>query len=396
MASHPRHTTNIPARAQERNLRQRGLRSAEVAQAALDTLQQVLTLKMAAHARYPQESVLAVLLYATANASSIEDAAQNLEDAPHSNTVRLTLQGITVPTTEEPLNRALLNRPLRRLLKRPLEVACDLKYVPYWGEPDPQEKDFVWKGRALRGTTRFFVYATLYVIKKGQRLTVAVRACRKSEGLVGALKGLLQRFSEVGGQLRCLYLDRGFYSVEVLRYLQEEANVPFCLAAPLKGKKSGLGGVVRRQGPGQYAYTVRSRKHGSIAVQVAVVGRYWKGRWKKQGRVRYAFVVHRFPFALSGLFEKYRRRFGIESSYRINEKARARTTAKSAAWRLLLMGLAVLLQNLWVFLKWACVSLPRRGGRVIKHRWFTFLRMLSFVRHALERVHQVVEEVMVS
>jgi hypothetical protein len=116
---------------------------------------------MAAHARSTQESVLAVLLYAAANASSIEDAAQNLEDAPHSNTVRLTLQGTTVPTLEEPLNRALLKRPLRRLLKRPLEIACDLKYVPYWGEPAPQEKDFVWKGRALRGTTRFFVYATL-------------------------------------------------------------------------------------------------------------------------------------------------------------------------------------------------------------------------------------------
>jgi putative transposase len=128
---------------------------------------------------------------------------------------------------------------------------------------------------------------------------------------------------------------------------------------------------------------------------MTVMGRYWKGRWKKRGRVCYAFVVYRFPFALSGVFEKYRRRFGIESSDRINEKARACTTAKSAAWRLLLMELAVLLQNLWVFLKWACVSLPRRGGRVIKHRWFTFLRMLSFVRHAIERVYGVVEEVRV-
>ena len=91
-----------------------------------------------------------------------------------------------------------------------------------------------------------------------------------------------------------------------------------------------------------------------------------------------------------------RRRFGIESSYRINEKARARTTAKSAALRLLWMGLAVLLQNLWVWLLWACVSLPRRGGRVILRRRFTFYRMLAFVRHAMERVYQVVEEVRVS
>lgn len=54
------------------------------------------------------------------------------------------------------------------------------------------------------------------------------------------------------------------------------------------------------------------------------------------------------------------------------------------------------MRNLWVFLKWACVWLPRRGGRVIKHRWFTFLRMLSFLRQAIERVYRLVEEVRVS
>jgi putative transposase len=106
-------------------------------------------------------------------------------------------------------------------------------------------------------------------------------------------------------------------------------------------------------------------------------------------------VAHRFPFALSGEFEQYRRRFGMESSDRIHGKARGRPTAKRAAWRLLQMGLAVLWRNLWVFLKWACMSLPRRGGRVIKQKGFTFLRMLSFVRHAIERVYGVVEEVRV-
>jgi putative transposase len=395
MASHPRRTDSISNRATQRNLQRRGIRAPEVWQQAVTALRDTLTLQMAAPARYSRESMLAVLLHAAAHASSIEDAALSLPAAPHPNTVRLTLQGATVETVEREINHALLNRQLRRLLKRRLEVACDLKHVPYWGEPDPLEKDFVWKARALRGTTRFFVYATLYVIKHGQRFTIAVRACRKKEGLPGALQGLLQRFAALGGQMGCLYLDRGFYSVAVLRYRMEEADVPFCLAAPLKGQKNGLGALVRR-GAGQYAYTVRSQKHGSLGVQVAVAGRYWKGRWKKHGRGGYAFVVHRFPFALSGVFEKYRRRFGIESSYRVNEKARARTTAKGAALRLLLFGLAALLQNLWVLLKWACVSLPRRGGRVIKHRWFTFLRMLSFLRHAIERVYQVVEEVRVS
>ncbi len=188
MASYPRRTDSISTRATQRNLRVRKLRAREVLQVALATLWDTLTFKMAAHARYGKESVLAVLLHAAANASSIEEAAQSPEDAPHPNTVRLALQGMTVQDVESQINQALLNRQLRRLLKHPLEVACDLKYVPDWGKPDPQEKDFVWKGRACRGTTHFFVYATLYVIKKGQRFTLAIRACRQKEGLVGALK----------------------------------------------------------------------------------------------------------------------------------------------------------------------------------------------------------------
>lgn len=155
MASHPRPIDSISTRATQRNLR-----AAEVLPLGVAALWDTLTLKRAPNARYGQESLLAVLPHAAANGSSIGDAAQSLPAAPHPNTVRRTLQGMSVATVEQQINEALLNRPLRRLLRRPLEVARDLKYVPYWGEPDPQEKGFVWKGQAGRSTTRFFVYAT--------------------------------------------------------------------------------------------------------------------------------------------------------------------------------------------------------------------------------------------
>jgi putative transposase len=386
---------SIAARQSQRNLGQHGIRAAEVHTHALERLAD-FPLNRPPEARFDERSILSVLLYAAATASSVEHAARALSDAPAPNTVRNAIAPLTVPQAETQLNEAGLTRPVRRLLKHPREVAIDLKQVPYDGKPQAGEEDFVWHLQAREGTTRFFVYATLYVIKKNQRFTLAVRACRRSEGLKGAVQWLVQRFFALGGQVCCLYLDRGFYSVEVLRYLQEEADVPFCMAAPQKGKKDGLAALVERAGVGQHAYTVHSPEHGSMAVTVAVVGKYLNGRWQKHGRARYAFVVHRYPFARSGLFEKYRRRFGIESSYRLNEKGRARTTAKRAALRLLLMGLAVLLQNLWVLPQWACVSVPRRGGRLVKHRWFTFVRMLSFLRHAIERVYQVVEEVIVS
>ena len=52
------------------------------------------------------------------------------------------------------------------------------------------------------------------------------------------------------------------------------------------------------------------------------------------------------------MFEEYRRRFAIETSYRQMNTMRARTTSTSVALRLLLVAVAFLLLNLWSYIKW--------------------------------------------
>lgn len=59
----------------------------------------------------------------------------------------------------------------------------------------------------------------------------------------------------------------------------------------------------------------------------------------------------------------YRKRFGIESSYRQLHQGRARTSTHRPEVRLLYVGLALVLRNIWVWLHWAVLSSPRRGGR---------------------------------
>lgn len=170
------------------------------------------------------------------------------------------------------------------LLRHPLELAIDLKLIPYYGQAQPGQDGFLLRGPAKRGTTTFFGYASIYVIKKNKRFTLVLAAVRRSEGLVGVLQRLLERFFRLGGQIRCLYLDRQFYSVEVLRFLIEEKDIPLVMAVPQKGKTGGIKGLITRKGPGLFPYTVRSPKNGEITVEVAVVGKYLKGHWGKHGR----------------------------------------------------------------------------------------------------------------
>jgi len=55
----------------------------------------------------------------------------------------------------------------------------------------------------------------------------------------------------------------------------------------------------------------------------------------------------------------YRRRFGIETSYRQQNEGKGRTTAKDVCYRLLLVGLALLLRQAWV---WLTGQIARQRG----------------------------------
>ncbi len=84
-----------------------------------------------------------------------------------------------------------------------------------------------------------------------------------------------------------------------------------------------------------------------------VAVRYWKGKHKKHG-ARYLFfaVIGTCRSSILSVAEEYRHRFGIEASYRLMNQVRAKTTTKSQQVILLLVAIALLVKNIWVWFKW--------------------------------------------
>src|SRR5215216_2227966 len=177
--------------------------------------------------------LLAVVFCACARLCSVFAAAKGLLAAPAPETVRKALPA-SLPEQDElerRLNRALaqdLPKPLRRRKQR---LAADLILIPYHGQPY-EDEDEVYRGQAKSGTTHFHAYATLYLVYRGQRFTLALTAVRKGE----PLQRVLQRASRLGVRPQLLLLDRGFCSVDVIRYLQA-ARYPFLMPLPLRGLK---------------------------------------------------------------------------------------------------------------------------------------------------------------
>src|SRR5918998_5810266 len=177
-----------------------------------------------------------LLLAAAARITSLSDACQRLDDTPSDETARKALLA-TLPdyaVLQRQLNAALAGHLPKALRKRPQLLAVDLTLIPYHGQPfhDPDE---VYRGQAKDGTSHSHAYATAYVVRKGQRYTVALTGVAKGEPLKDVVQRLLRQAAGVGIRPRLLLLDRGFYSVAVVRYLRA-ARYPFLMPVVCHGR----------------------------------------------------------------------------------------------------------------------------------------------------------------
>src|SRR5271157_4999265 len=93
--------------------------------------------------------------------------------------------------------------------------------------------------------------------------------------------------------------------------------------------------------------------------------------------------------------ETYRQRFGIETTYRELHQARIRTSTRYPEQRLLYVGIALILRNVWVWLHQMVLARPRRGGREIRLDLLRFRRMLLWLTHVVEGTLGVRDSVIV-
>jgi putative transposase len=80
-----------------------------------------------------------------------------------------------------------------------------------------------------------------------------------------------------------------------------------------------------------------------------------------------------------------RARFGIETSYRQMNQAKVTTTTRNPLVRLFLVGVALILRNVWVGLHWDLLSAPRKGGREVRLDRLRFKTLLLWLLHAAEK-----------
>lgn len=336
------------------------------------------------------------LLGVTAGRQTLETVCQDLSGAPTADTVRSHLnEELTIerlPELEESLNAALAANLPPRLFSKPQRVAIDFHDQPYYGRAEQDQAKWV-RARAKDGTTRFLRIATAYLIHHGMRLTLSLHFVLPEDTTRDVLKTLLGRIVALGVPIGCLLLDKGFSGIAVMQYI-EERHLPAIIACPIRGKKKPTPSATHAlcQGRKSYrtAYTF-SNSRTSFTAPLAVCRVFTTAR--RTGRMQrraswLVFIVigtdleHVSP---RGVRRLYRKRFGVETSYRCSRQVRGWTTSQNAAYRFVLIALSFFMVNVWVHLCWLYTQVPRRGGRYLDTKRLKLKRCAKFIMQALEQ-----------
>jgi hypothetical protein len=321
--------------------------------------------------------LLNILFFAVSRITSIFAACRNLGTVPTQQTVFNALVA-TLPEEEEltrRLNAALADDLPKALRKRSQIMAMDLTLLPYHGEPfrDPRE---IYRGQPKSGTTHFHAYATCYVVLRGHRFTLALMPVKYGEPMEDVVARLLRRVRQIGVECRLLLLDRGFYSVAVIRYLQA-ARCPFLMPVAHRGRKPKDGDVAgstraftrwKHSGYAEYMLRAADQTHWAKSATVRICVSHKSEASARKRRHRKTLVYGFWGFRPPGtrwIRETYRRRFGIETSYRQMNQARIRTCTRNPVLRLFFFGLAMILRNVWVWFHLTILATWQKGRLVL-------------------------------
>jgi hypothetical protein len=332
--------------------------------------------------------VLGIVLRAAARSISVSAACRDLAKGPSDQAVMTALEdGLpkTLPVLERRLNEALVGYLPRRMRRRAWQVAIDLHLDPYYGQPYKSRNE-IYYGAAKQGTKRFHAYASACIVQYGQRYTLALTWVRRHESTVVVLRRLLGRIREIGLKIRRLLLDRGFFSVSVVQFLQQE-KLPFLMPVMFRGRRPKKGqpprGLqwIKRQAAGWYSHTMKSKKQQAT---ISVCVGYRRHRHRKDGKQKTqkllfaAWHVHGSPTEIR---ERYRMRFGIETSFRQMRQAHIYTCTRKPHLRLFFMAVSLILRNVWVWIHQTRLAEGTGDNFTLHLELLRFKRMLDWIAH---------------
>ena len=337
-----------------------------------------------------RQTVSDIVVKASVGGTAIEGSCNALKEAPSGMTVRKYLND-ELPVTALPEIECGMRSQLQadlpsRLWNSPLNLAMDFHDEPFYGK-DPTLQAYACRGEAHQGTTWFYRVATVYVLHHQIPYTLGTVFVLPEYSVLEILETLLHQIQGLGLQFRSLCLDKGFCVEPVITFL---TGKPYevIIACPIRGRKKGTKALCKGRKSYFTTYTFRAGTPQAYSASLAVVRSYERRHYQRRAVWLLYVIINVATKDPQVVRQRYRSRFGIETSYRCMRQTHAITTSRNPALRFFLLGLAFLILNLWVVLRWRFCQQPRQGGRIINKKAYELQFHRQFIAQAInEKYH---------
>lgn len=297
---------------------------------------------------YTSSDINQCLIQLSLSQSYAESGLTNLSekcDTPNKVPTGRTFRGRIERLSEKQIRDALIQANDQVLLilksysifRRKAAVAIDYTREPFYGNPDAKN---VLGGKQERGTTWGYTYASIDIVEAGRRLTLYTLTVNQFTEKAQTVEKLIFEAKARGVHIGIVLLDRAFFTIDVITMLRR-LGIYFIIPAVKNCKVKGAMLNYDETQPANRFILGDQRK--SVSFNLYLYKRPVEEVPKKKklsvSDLYFGFSTN-LPRSLAfklPLFipKEYRRRWGIETGYRVQDNAQAKTTSTRYTVRLL-------------------------------------------------------------
>ena len=338
------------------------IKSASILTLAIELLSETSIIKLPKSAKYSLQDTLTVLLHAaTSTSNSSESASNDLrlnsqdKKIPSSDTINKYIKSNNIGdllSSFRKINQSIVNT--LNLQGTTHDVAIDFHDISFYGNKNTPNVRGI---KAKNGTSWGYSFCTIDIIGNIKLTLDVIDINGFTKNYRMLIQSMLERVQKTGINIGTLFMDREFFHIEPIS-VAHKLKIDFVIAAKSNAKINGMLQEHKKKfGRTSTIFKYHFGKGGPTFNIVAVVNPEYDPMKKtdKGNREFYLFAtnlkfrsIHEF---IAIVPEEYRKRWNIETGYRVKNAFKIRTCSKSPVVRTLYFVLQCILYNVLSMLK---------------------------------------------
>lgn len=230
-----------------------------------------------------------------------------------------------------------------RLMKPKVIVAIDTTDKPTYSKRKKENENIV-GGKKKASTFYFFRFATIQIADKRNPITLYTMHCNKETTNEQIIEELILQAKKLV-RIKCVLIDRGFYDTTVFNKL-EQLGVKYLMPCRSDYKTDKMFEKHLSSDYEVEPYFSQNAKKEYADFKLIMV------RLEDRTEIGYVTNMHFIKLHRAKYYiELYKKRWNIETGYRLQNMFLAKTCSINSSVRLFYFCYAVALHNLWVMIK---------------------------------------------